>query len=81
MYNNDMQHESPEQSHQPEQYVLFPEDAEFVAVMEEIREEEKKKKGRDFPLNDEALKEMARLRLAHRKSGKPSYEYHGRNAD
>jgi hypothetical protein len=75
-----MRHESPERSNQPEQFVLFPEDAEFVAVMEEIREEEAKK-GHPLPLNDEGLKEAAARRLAFRESGKKSYEYHGRNSE
>jgi hypothetical protein len=70
-----MGHESLEQSNQPEQFALFPEDGEFVAVMEEIREEEAKK-GHYLPPNDEGLKLLARLRLDHRNSGKPSVEYH-----
>jgi hypothetical protein len=75
-----MRHASPEQPNQPEQFVLFPEDAAFVAVMEEIREEEEKK-GHYLPLNDEELKAAAARRIAFRKSGGKSYEYHGRNSE
>jgi hypothetical protein len=70
-----MGHESSRQSEGLEQSNFFPEDEEFKAVMEEIREEEKKK-GRYVPKNDEGLKLLARLRLDHRNSGKPSVEYH-----
>jgi hypothetical protein len=51
----------------PEQMSFFPDDEEFRKVMEEIRKE----KGDIFPKNDEALKELARLRLANRKEKPP----------
>jgi hypothetical protein len=68
-----MKHAS-ENPGQPEQMSFFPEDEEFVKVMDEIRKEYYEKRRISFSENDEALKELARLRIAHRKSGKPSFK-------
>jgi hypothetical protein len=71
-----MGHETLEKSprQEPEQYELFPDDEEVKKIMVELRENEPRY--RNYPLNDPALKERAELVLAHRKSGKPSVNYH-----